>query len=130
MFAEVEWRTTVGTKSVRELDDVLDAIAREVSPQRPQAVDITRANGDCLTIVLGAEEGSVLSFVGKSGDPPYFVSLGDPAAKGVFTFFVQQDHHSETLAAHVIPEVQARAAVREFVSRSAELPRSVAWTEV
>src|SRR4051812_37832564 len=108
MFAEVEWRTTFSTRSVRELDEVLDAIAREVSPRRPQAVDVTRANGDCLTIVLGAKEGSVVSFVGKAGDPPYFVSLGDPTAKGVFTFDVQQDHHSETLAAHVIPEAQAR----------------------
>jgi len=130
MFAEVEWRTTVRAGSVRELDDTLDAIAREVSPKLPQGVNVTRANGDCLTIVLGAKEGSIVSFIANSGDPPYFVSLGDPTAKGVFTFYVEQDHHSEVPAAHVIPEVQAREAVREFVTGTTELPRSVTWTEV
>ena len=130
MFAEIEWQSTVSAESVGELDDALDAIASEVSPQYPQAVSVTRANGDCLTIVLGAKERSLLSFIAKSGDPPYFVSVGDPTANGVFTYYVEQDHHSEALTAHVIPESQARDAVREFASQSTGLPRNVTWTEV
>ena len=84
MFAEIQWRSIIKAESIGELDDSLDAIAREVSPEFPQAVEVTRANGDCLMIVLGAKGGSVLSFIAKSGDPPYFVSHGDPTAKGVF----------------------------------------------
>ena len=92
-------------------------------------MNVTRANGDCLTIVLGAKEESVLSFIAKSGDPPYFVSVGDPTANGFFTYYVEQDYHSEALAAHVIPEPQAREAVRQFALQSAGLPTNVTWTE-
>ena len=130
IIAEVAWRSCVKVNSVRELDEVLDRIAREVSPELPQAVNITRRNGDCLTIVLGAKEGSILSFIAASNDPPYFVSLGDPTAKGVFTFFVELDHHSEALARNVVSENDAREAVREFILQSTGLPRNVTWTEV
>ncbi len=63
MIAEIAWRSSVKVNSVDELDDFLDAIAKEVSPELPQAVNITRTNGDCLTIVRGArrEAYSVLS---------------------------------------------------------------------
>lgn len=130
MIAEVAWRSTVKVSSLHELDDALDRIAREVPPEVPQAVNITRRNGDCLTIVLGAKEGSILSFVAASNDPPYFVSLGDPTAKGIFTFFVDLDHHSEALARNVISENEAREAVREFVVQETGLPKKVTWTEV
>ena len=130
MIAKVAWRSTAKANSVDEVDDILDAIAKEVSPTLPQAVHVTRANGDCMTIVLGARRGSILSFIAKSGNPPYFMSLGDPTAKGVFTFYIEPDHHSEALASNVISKAVARKAVREFVSRSPELPTSVTWTEV
>ena len=130
MIAELAWRFSNKVESVKELDDALDAIAKEVSPERPQAVHITRTNGDCLTIVLGAIAGSVLSFVAKSGDPPYFVSLGDATANGVFTYYIEFDHHSEALARNVISEVEARLVAREFVCQSRGLPKKVAWTEV
>lgn len=130
MIAEVVWQSSDKVTSLRELDDVLDRIAGEISPDLPQAVSIIRQNGDGLTIVLGAKEGSVLSFLLASGDPPYFVSLGDPSAKGVFTFFVNLDHHSETLARNVIPGNVAREAAREFMSQAMGLPRNVTWTEV
>ena len=130
MIVQVAWRSAIKVNSVEELDAALDAIAEEVSPELPQAVPITRANGDCLTIVLGAKTGSLLSFIAKSGDPPYFVSLGDPTAQGIFTYFVDFDHHSEALVRNVIPEIEARQAVREFVSQDGRLPKNVAWTEV
>src|SRR5262249_15300912 len=115
MLAEVTWRSPATAATISELDAILDSIAKEVSPDQPQAVHVTRENGDCLTIVLGAKAGSVLNFVAASGDPPYFSSLGDPSAKGIFTFYVAEDHHSEAPAWHVVSEKEARAAVREFV---------------
>jgi hypothetical protein len=130
MIAEIAWRSSDKVTSVQELDDVLDRIAVEISPELPQAVNITRQNGDCLTIVLGAKEGSMLSFIAASADPPYFVSLGNPTAKGVFTYFVEMDHHSEALARNVVPESEAREAAREFVVQATGLPRKVTWTEV
>ena len=130
MIAEIAWRSPIKVSSVGELDAALDAIAAEVLPELPQAVPITRANGDCLTVVLGAKAGSVLSFISKSGDPPYFVSLGDPIAKGTFTYFVVFDHHSESLACNVVSQAEARQAAREFVSQPPSLPKNVTWTEV
>jgi len=130
MIAEIAWCSSIKVASVRELDEALDAIAGEISSELPQAVPITRANGDCLLIVLGAKAGSVVSFVAKSGDPPYFTSLGNPTAKGTFTYFVDFDHHSEALARNVISQTEARRAAREFVSQSPGLPKNIAWTEV
>jgi len=129
MLAEVTWRSTVKVESIRELDSVLDAISTEVSPEQPQAVHIVRSNGDCLTVVLGARSGSILNFEATTGDPPYFSSVGDPGAKGVFTFFVAEDHHSEAPASHVVNHAEAREAVREFVRLVTGLPQVVAWCE-
>jgi hypothetical protein len=128
MVAEVTWRTTVKAKTLTELDTILDSIANEVSPELPQAVQVARTNGDCLTIVLGAKSGSILNFVSASGDPPYFSSLGEPSAKGIFTFYVAGDHHSEAPAWQVVSKEDAREAIREFVSLAIGLPRNVAWT--
>lgn len=130
MIAEVSWRTTDRATTVEELDALLDSITKQVSSDIPQAVNVIRANGDCLTIVLGAPLGSCLSFVSSSGNPPYFVSLGDPNAKGIFTFYVELDHHSETLMRNVITQADARQAIREFVLHPARLPRCVTWAEV
>jgi hypothetical protein len=116
--------------TIEELDALLDSITQQVSSERPQAVDVVRTNGDCLTIVLGALVGSCLSFVGNTGNPPYFVSLGDPNAKGIFTFYVALDHHSETHLRNVIPHAEGRQAIREFVLHPARLPTCVTWTEV
>lgn len=113
-----------------ELDRVLDRILSEVSPELPQAVFVARRNGDCLTIVLGAQEGSVLSFVAASCDPPYFISLGAPMAQRVFTYYVERDDHTEALASNVVPERDAREAVREFIRLTTGLPENVTWTEV
>lgn len=130
MMAEVTWRATDRVESVCELDRVLDRILSEVSPELPQAVFVARRNGDCLTIVLGAQEGSVLSFVAASCDPPYFISLGAPMAQRVFTCYVERDDHTEALASNVVPERDAREAVREFIRLTTGLPGNVTWTEV
>jgi hypothetical protein len=130
MFAEVSWRKTEAAASIAEMDAILDSIAKEVSPALPQAIDVARSNGDTLSIVLGATEGSILSFVAANQDPPYFVSLRDPTAEGIFTFYVCLDHHTEALASSVVPEAIARQVMREFVSLSHGLPDSINWAEV
>jgi hypothetical protein len=112
------------------MDAMLDSIAKQVSPERPQAIHVARSNGDCLSIVLGANEGSILSYVSADQDPPYFVSFGDPNAKGIFTSYVSMDHHSEALASNVIPEPKARQVLREFVTLSQGLPDTISWDEV
>jgi len=129
-FATVSWHGgTFSADDENALDSILDRVTHEINPDLPQGIVVERLNGDALTVLLGAPQ-SFVSFVAASGNPPYFVSLGDPTAEGVITFYVDGNHHSETLARYAIEVSEAREAVREFVRMSVGLPRTVTWTEV
>jgi hypothetical protein len=129
-FAKVSWhRGTFSAETAHDLEGLLDRITRETDPELPQGIVVERPNGDTLTVLLGAPQ-SFVSFVAASGNPPYFVSLGDPTAEGVITFYVDGNHHSEALARHAIEISKARETVREFVELRTGLPRTVTWTEV
>jgi hypothetical protein len=129
-FAKVIWhRGAFNAETGDALDSILDRVTREIDPELPQGIMVERSNGDNLTVLLGAPQ-SFVSFVAASGDPPYFVSLGDPSAEGVITFYVDGDHHSEALARHGISVSEARETVREFVKMQWGLPGIVTWTEV
>ena len=129
-FAKICWHGGIYNASdSNEVDAILDRVTRETNPDLPQGIVVERANGDGLTVLLGAPQ-SFVSFVAASGNPPYFVSLGDPTADGVITFYVDGNHHSETLSRYAIEVSEARDAVREFVKMRTGLPRCVTWTEV
>lgn len=127
MVAEVTWRESTSVQSVAELDAVLDDLARQFSPDRPQAVHVTRSNGDSLTIVLGSLEGTILNFISSSGDPPYYSSLGIRNVDALFTYYIAGDHHSEAPLSHVISFSAAREAIRRFVTLVRGLPDNVEW---
>jgi hypothetical protein len=130
IFAKVSWhRGTFNAETEDELDAILDRVTREIDPELPQDVVVERSNGDALTVLLGAPQ-SFVNFIAASGNPPYFVSLGNPTAEGVITFYVNGDHHSEAHARHGIAVSQAREAARQFVKLRTGLPTNVTWTEV
>ena len=54
MLAIVVWRETTCVETIAELNAVLDAIAAKVANERPQDVEVTRANSDTLRRILGA----------------------------------------------------------------------------
>ena len=64
-----------------------------------------------------------------SGEPPYFVTVGDPGAAGFATFFLHGVHHTEIPRRNLVPSEAARQVLSEFAlngSRSA----MVSWEEV
>ena len=128
--ATVRWRDGTSTVTSRaELTTELERISGLVDPARPQAVDVQRENGDTLTVVVGGSE-SVASFVGVSGDPPYFASLGDAEATGLFTFYVGGDHHTEVPRRQAIEPGLALRAAQEFAELQDGLPDCLMWEEV
>ena len=127
MFASIAWvGGTARADDIPSLDKALNTIEAEIDPRLPQGISVERSNGDTLTVVLGASI-SFATYVAKSGDPPYFNSLGDPDAKGVVTFYVDGDHNSEAEASCGISPLDARRTVREFVSMSSGLPKCITW---
>jgi hypothetical protein len=130
VFASIAWAgRTFRVEDIPSLDKALNDIEQEVDPRLPQGISIERSNGDTLMVVLGASV-SVATYIAKSGDPPYFNSLGDPNAKGVITFYVDGDHHSEAEAWCGISPPEARQAVREFVNMTGGLPKCITWCMV
>ena len=117
----------VEVHSIEELDSTIDHAAEHArSEGRPNIILIETANGNSLTIAVGADE-TVLCFNYGHNDPPYFVSQGNSDADyPVFTAFVAMEHHTEYLRRNVIPLDIGRAAVREFLGE-ADLPKIVRW---
>jgi len=125
MIAEISWRNCERVSSIAELDKVLDRIAQEVPSEMPAAILVFRRNGDCLSIVLGSKEVSVVSFWRESKEPPYFESVGDLLAPGEFTFIVDETHRSEALGRAIITLEAARETVRQFVVLDEGLPNNI-----
>lgn len=115
--------------SSAELDAELDRIAASVTADRPIGIIVERANRDALMMIVGASEG-VLSFTRADGMPPYFVTLGDPSEDGVLAYWLTGDHHGEVPRWSMVPNGDAREAVRRFIAMEYGLPSNVTWASV
>ncbi len=120
----------VEVHSIQELDRTVDdATEHARSEGRPNIIFVETANGNSLSIAVGADE-TVLCFSYGHNDPPYYVSQGDSNTDDpVFTAFVAMEHHTEYLRRNVIPLEIGRAGLREFLGE-ADLPASVSWVTV
>ncbi|HEX6984337.1 MAG TPA: Imm1 family immunity protein, partial [Planctomycetaceae bacterium] len=92
---------------------------------RPPMVVVERRNGDTLGVVF-ARNGSMLHFISASCDPPYFTSVGDPTAEGLFAF-EYEGHYSEAPMRHLIDAAVARAVIHSFVVADEGLPAQLNW---
>jgi hypothetical protein len=110
------------------LDALLDQIASEARPERPQDVQVTVDGAGTLGIVLGAEW-SVLNHLLPHLDPPYTVSVGRERGDEPVAFYVAGDHYSETPRRNTISPSAARAAMRHFVA-TGELSPEIQWEQV
>ena len=115
--------------TLAELDAELDRVAASVKPDRPIGITIERCNRDGLMAIMGAPAG-MLSFTRADGNPPYFVTLGDPGADGVLAYWLTGDHHGEVPNWSLVPHEVAREAVRRFVTMDWGLPSNVMWASV
>ena len=127
MLAEIVWdHGKESVASVGELDASLDRIAMSTPVDQPTGVEVVRANGDCLLIVLGMSM-TLLNFVAASSEPPYFTSVRSREAEGLFTFFVSGGYPTEVPRIYLIGIGEGRSALREFVTMESGLPTTIVW---
>jgi hypothetical protein len=109
-----------------QLDAELDRIAAGCPPTRPTIVDL-QVHHHSVTFGLGLPE----TFVQIRSDSgmPYFITVGDPNAIGVVTYYFMGDHHTEILRRHHVNSVIGREIVREFFT-TGQRPMRVSWEEV
>ena len=122
-----EDQDAVEVSSIAELDEVIDSAAKHArSEGRANIIFVETANGNNLSVVVGADE-TVIGFTYGHQDPPYFVSLGTAdSEEPIFTAYVSLNHHTEYPRSWVIPLDEGRQAIYEFVE-SADLPSCLKW---
>jgi len=107
-------------------DHSLTAMVRHVGELRQQLADI-RAEAETrqvaisvvvvtpqtniFSVVLGLRDGSIVTYDGHGGDPPYFVSLGDVKKDLTLVSYFYMGERSELPASHVIPQELALQAL-------------------
>lgn len=113
--------------SSHEVEVNLDRLQEVVTPETAQLVTVERTReGTALSIGLGRNL-SVLNFIGRDGNPPYFTSSGGSGAQGSITFWFG-GHLSEYPLRNAIPIASARAAMRHFCE-TGQLSDDLQWEE-
>jgi hypothetical protein len=130
-FLEASWgrghdQVVRNSEELDALLDRLDAEARETG--RPRDVSLTDPEGGGTLVVVLGHHRSFVHHVPEDLNPPYMASRGDQDEDRPFTFFVGDDHHSETHWRHTIPADAARNAARVFL-RTGRLDERVEWEE-
>ncbi|MGA7810071.1 Imm1 family immunity protein [Bradyrhizobium sp.] len=112
-----------------ELDRVIRMTCEEARARGVLNVIFLKAvNGNVLSLVVGGDD-TVLSFMHRHRDPPYYASSG--AQKSVhpgMTCYVGLVHHTEFPQKYIIPFKEGLIATHEF-AKSEMLPQSVEWIE-
>jgi hypothetical protein len=123
---QVERRTV---SSLTEIDDALDEIEQHAEKTEPPIADLSNPEGDTLSIGLGRSQ-SMLSWISRSLDPPYFASKGQGSTgEADYVVFYAGGQWSEFPSSNLISKESAREAVREFFV-TGRLPTNVEWEEV
>ena len=120
---EVEWRwpetpdgeagSTALVRTACELRQLLVAIrAGADARQIAIAICVATPKDNLFSVVLGLGSGSIVTYDGLGGNPPYFVSVGDPKKDLSLVSYFFGGQLNELPASHVIPE---ELAVRALV---------------
>jgi hypothetical protein len=104
--------------SAEELDSILERLHREHLRKRPISVVVSQAgrvygDGDEIGLGLGLDPTFILINVAPC-DGEYYISAGDPAAKGDVIFYGAREH-IVVERRNFVPWGSVRQAVREFV---------------
>jgi hypothetical protein len=101
-------------RSTGELDQILDRLTADTPADMPRLAELINDAGDSLGLVIGADV-SLLSFVGNAGNPPYYISVGELRAEGLFVLYVYGGHYSELPRRYCVSVEEAREAMRVFL---------------
>lgn len=111
-----------------DFDDVLSKINSKIqNPSEPFGIDIIASNNDCLTMIVGKGDETLLTFSNAENDPPYFISLGDKSREGLVSF-LWNGTESELPAKYLISMKKGREAAKHFLAEG-ELDKKINWVE-
>ena len=108
------------------MDEYLDRPTRGSIHDLPVIISIT-VHGHALHCGMGLPEG-VVQIQAESGEL-CVVTVGDTDADGIVAFYLFGAHHTEIPRRHLIPAMEMRQVVREFVETGVP-SSSVAWEQV
>ena len=126
---KVQWEPDSESQvdTVEQLDRLLDQLAdRYQNDDAILVVVESRLKGDTLAIGIGRDV-SVLSYVGESGEPPYYSSVGDKRGEDAVTFRYMGEL-TEFPSRKAVPYQLAREALRHFATTGERTAR-VSWEE-
>jgi len=113
--------------TVGNIDDLRQQLAniRAEAEARKVAISVVvvTPNTNIFSVVLGLGDGSIVTYDGHGGDPPYFVSLGDEKRDLTLVSYFYLGERSELPASHVIPQDLALEALLDSVEN--EQPSSL-----
>ena len=119
---EQSLNATVG--DVDELRQRLANIRAEAETRKVAiSVVVVTPNTNIFSVVVGLSDGSIVTYDGRGGDPPYFVSLGDVKKDLNLVSYFYMGERSELPASHVIPQDLALEALVDSVEN--EQPSSL-----
>jgi hypothetical protein len=127
ILLKLDEKPAIHFSTIDELDKWLDNYAVVCSSNLPVIVTIYVNNFE-LGIGLGFQE-SFVHVEDDSGNGPYFITVGENQSDDVATFFLHGHHHTEIPVRHLIPIVNARTAVRDFII-SGKRTQIIQWEEV
>jgi len=125
----LEWGETNArdVESITDLDVALDTLAVEMRAE-PAMVELFAADSSSLSIGLG-RPWSVISYIGPTGDPPYFHSVAvDPVTEEDPVVFLFRGQYSDFPPQSCVLTDVAREAARLFF-RTGKRPTNVTWEE-
>jgi hypothetical protein len=123
---------TTGRSEQIRLNDLVDLAELRRSLDRradTRPIIVTFESPSCrVTLGLAGDLGFVQGH-SAHGDPPYRVSVSIGSGKGVVSFFLHGEHHTEIPARHLISISDAWAAAATLLDTGAYLPL-IKWDEV
>lgn len=113
------------TRSLDEVDRVLDALAHGVAREAPLLVTVSHPSAGAMSIGLGHRH-AVLSHVPADGNPPYALLRGSRAPEPEPLSFADEGESSEFPPWASIELELARKCLRDFCATGA-LRSDVTW---
>ena len=130
----VDWKwpgSQVGEQPLNATVGNIDELRQQLANIRAEAetrkvaisVVVVTPNTNIFSAVLGLGDGSIVTYDGRGGDPPYFVSLGDEEKDLTLVSYFYLGERSELPASHVISQDLALEALLDSVEN--EQPSSL-----
>ena len=131
MQVKIKWRDDEDGRLVTCEEEFRHAFAEAEcdAARQPLIAEVILADGGSLSVGLGRNV-SVLSYVGASNMPPYFISQGSARVRdGENVVFYYYGHWSEFPPSAAVPIPDALEAIRYFCEHG-KLSPLMHWTQV